>query len=47
MKPKKCTFEQSQIEFLGVTIRSGKIQMDPQKVKVIADWPTPQNPTDI
>ena len=47
LKPEKCTFEQDQIEFLGVTIGKGTIQMDPSKVSAVEKWPTPQNPTDI
>ena len=47
LKPEKCTFKQDQIEFLGVTIGKGIIQMDPSKVSVVEKWPTPQNPMDV
>ena len=47
LKPEKCAFEQDQIEFLGVTIGKGTIQMDPSKISAVEKWPTPQNPTDI
>ena len=47
LKPEKCAFEQAQIKFLGVTIRKGKIQMDPSKISAVEKWPTPQNPTDV
>ena len=33
LKPEKCTFEQPQIEFLGVTVDQGTVQMDDKKVK--------------
>ena len=47
LKPKKCTFEQQRIKFLGVILKNGTVQMDPAKVKGIVDWPPPQNVTDI
>jgi hypothetical protein len=40
-KPEKCHFYQREVEYLGVIIGNGKIQMDPIKVKGITDWPTP------
>jgi hypothetical protein len=33
LKPEKCTFEQPNIEFLGVRIENGTIQMDESKIK--------------
>jgi hypothetical protein len=33
LKPEKCTFEQTNIEFLGVQIENGTIQMDESKIK--------------
>ena len=47
LKPEKCVFDQKRIEFLGVILKGGTIQMDLAKVKGIADWPPPQNVTDI
>ena len=47
LKPEKCAFKQSKIEFLGVILKNGTVQMDPAKVRGIADWPPPQNITDI
>ena len=47
LKPEKCAFEQTEIEFLGVTVGNGKIQMDPSKVQAIKNWSTPKNPTDV
>ena len=46
LKPEKCVFKQWKIEFLGVILENGTVQMDPEKVKGIADWPPPQNITD-
>ena len=47
LKPEKCIFDQKRIKFLGVILEGGMVQMDPAKVKGIADWPPPKNVTDI
>jgi len=47
LKPEKCTFMQRHIEFLGVVLENNTIQMDPTKIKGVAEWPFPRNPTDI
>ena len=47
LKPEKCIFDQKRIEFLGVILEGRTIQMDLAKVKGMADWPPPQNVTDI
>ena len=47
LKPEKCVFDQKRIEFLGVILEDRTMQMDPVKVKGIADWPPPGNVMDI
>jgi hypothetical protein len=47
LKPEKCKFEKEEIKYLGVIIERNKIQMDPGKLKGIADWPILQNPTKV
>jgi len=47
LKPEKCTFEQQKIEFLGIVLEGGTIQMDPAKIKGIADWPTPKTVKEV
>ncbi len=47
LKPEKCEFEKEQMDYLGVIVSNSKLQMDPKKLKGIADWPTPRNPTKI
>ena len=37
--PEKCYFEQPEIEFCRVIIRNRHVQMDPVKVKAVAEWP--------
>ena len=41
LKPEKCAFEQRRIDFLGVVLEDGSVQMDPAKVKGVADWSPP------
>ena len=41
LKPPKCEFKKTKIEYLGMVITEGKITMDSVKVKGIWDWPTP------
>ncbi len=47
LKPEKCNFKKKEINYLGVIVRNGKIQMDPKKLNGTADWPISRNPTDI
>ena len=41
LKPEKCEFEKGSMEYLGIIIRPGEVQMDPGKVAAVKDWPTP------
>src|SRR5271163_4603913 len=41
LKPKKCEFRETTVEYLGMVIQKGKISMDPVKLGGIRDWPTP------
>ena len=41
LKAKKCKFEKTKIEYLGMIIEEGQITMDPIKLTGIQDWPTP------
>ena len=41
LKPEKCEFEKDLMEYLGMIIRPGEVQMDPGKVAAVKDWPTP------
>ena len=43
LKPEKCEFEWTQIEYLGLIISEGQIKMDPVKVKGVTDWPELKN----
>jgi RNase H-like domain found in reverse transcriptase/Reverse transcriptase (RNA-dependent DNA polymerase)/Integrase zinc binding domain len=41
LKPKKCEFNKTTMEYLGLIIQEGKLLMDPVKLSGIRDWPTP------
>ena len=41
LKPEKCNFEKTEVEYLGVIISEDSVRMDPVKVKGIMDWPEP------
>ena len=47
LKVEKCYFEKEEIEFLGLIITQKGIQMDPHKVKVVRDWPTPRSKREL
>ena len=47
LKPEKCSFEQSEVEYLGMLISHNTVKMDPAKVAAIQTWPTPQKKQDI
>jgi len=47
LKPEKCTFEQEEIEYLGVIIGKGCLCMDLKKLKGVADYLVPRNLTNV
>lgn len=47
LKLLKCSFEQSEVEYLGVIIAHNAVKMDLVKVKTLAEWPTPENTSDV
>ena len=47
LKPKKCQFEQEQIEYLGVIVGNGRKQMDISKTNAVSKWPRPKNVRDV
>jgi len=47
LKPEKCTFEQPTIEFLGVNVDQGTVQMDDTKIVKVKNWITPHNVREV
>src|SRR5882724_5860417 len=47
LKAEKCTFEQPTVEYLGLILLEGHMEMDPVKVAGVQDWPTPRNVTEV
>ena len=47
LKPEKCQFKKDEIEYLGVIIGKGHLQMSPKKLQGVADWSPPKNPTEV
>lgn len=46
-KYNKCNFFQKKIHYLGHVILKEGVAVDPQKIKEIMNWPTPQNVTKV
>ena len=42
-KLSKCQFHTQEVEFLGFIVTPNGVVMDPERVRVIRDWPTPQS----
>ena len=41
LKPEKCIFWTKEVEYLGMIISENQLQMDPVKLRGIAEWPVP------
>jgi hypothetical protein len=47
LRPEKCEFEKTRIEYLGVIISHNKVEMDLVKIAGVADWPTLSNKKEV
>ena len=47
LKIKKCKFGVSQIDYLGMVLSPGLIEMDQTKLNGIRQWPTPKTMKDV
>ena len=43
VKPEKCRFRVTEVNFLGMIVSCDGIKMDPEKVSAILKWPKPMN----
>ena len=42
-RPEKCSFNKTEVEYLGMFVNHDSIKMDDTKVKAITEWPAPTN----
>jgi len=47
LKPEKCKFEKTEVEYLRVNISQNSIKMDTVKVAGVTEWPTPSNRKEV
>jgi len=47
LKPEKCEFEKTEVEYLGVIISQNSFKMDPVKVAGVTEWPIPSNRKEV
>ena len=47
LKPDKCEFEKTKVEYLRVVISHNSIEMDPIKVARVAEWPVPTSKKEV
>jgi hypothetical protein len=47
LKPKKCTFHQQEVKYLGLIIAIQGIKIDSKKIYTMQDWEPPSNLKDI
>src|SRR6266581_8984979 len=47
LRPDKCEFEQTTVEYLGVIISHNSVAMDLVKVAGVAEWPAPTNKKEV
>ena len=43
LKPSKCVLLQKEVNFLGHVVSAKGVSTDPDKIKLIVEWPTPTN----
>jgi hypothetical protein len=47
LRPAKCSFNQTSVEYFGLIISEGELRMDPVKLKAIQEWPRPRSIKEI
>lgn len=47
LKAEKCEFEKEKVEYLGLIISQGKIEMDPVKIEGVSKWPEPTHVKEV
>ena len=44
---KKCSFAKARVEYLGHIISGGGVEVDPEKIRAIKEWPIPTNVREV
>lgn len=47
LKPKKCTFFQTKVKFLGRTVSKAGVEINPDSIDSVRKWKTPANKKDV
>ena len=47
LKPSKCNFLQSQVQYLGHTVSRDGVTPDPSKIEKVSTWPTPASTREV
>jgi hypothetical protein len=47
IKQSKCSFVKREISYMGYTISAARVATNPDKVKVVAEWPIPSNVKEV
>jgi len=47
LKPSKCALLQPEVKYLGHVVGRHRVATDPEKVRAIEDWATPQHLTGL
>jgi len=47
LRPKKCSFNQTSMEYLGLIISEGELCIDPVKLTAVSNWPTPKTMKEV
>jgi len=47
VKPEKCSWKTNKVNFLGVVMGQGKIEIEENKVAGVLNWPTPRTVRDV
>jgi len=47
LKAEKCSFKCSRVEYLGLILSEGRVEMDLVKIAGVKEWPNPKNVTEV
>ena len=47
LNPKKCSFCQQEVRYVGHIVSKDGIATDPEKIEKVRNWPRPQSPEDV